>query len=192
MVKYLLFDWGGVLSPGDVRYAAERLGPKYGINVNELAKVIAKYEKMSSCSSDYSTFLSGMESDFGIKGDEMMRALVELPLSVNFELARRLSSKYEVVIASNQMKFKTDYIQANYNLNFFRKLFFSSEIGCQKPGREFFDKVLMELGADASDCIFIDDSLKNVEMAKSLGIQGIHLIKIDELEKEFEKLGIIV
>ncbi len=54
----------------------------------------------------------------------------------------------------------------------------------------FFVLVPIELcviGKSAGDCLFIDDSLENVEQARSLGFEVIHFITAEKLEQELCK-----
>jgi FMN phosphatase YigB (HAD superfamily) len=46
------------------------------------------------------------------------------------------------------------------------------------------------LGLDPQDCIFIDDRLKNVEAAQSVGMLGILFEGASSLEIELGRLGV--
>lgn len=51
---------------------------------------------------------------------------------------------------------------------------FSAEEGMKKPDPAFFNLCLSRLGVSASETLFIDDNLVNVEAARKLGITSIH------------------
>ena len=53
------------------------------------------------------------------------------------------------------------------------KIFVSYKLSLLKPDVEIYRKVLKSLKAKPEEVIFIDDKLKNVEAAKSIGINGI-------------------
>ena len=53
------------------------------------------------------------------------------------------------------------------------KIFVSYELGLLKPDAEIYKQVLRLLKAKPEEVVFIDDKLKNVEAAKSIGINGI-------------------
>ncbi len=61
--------------------------------------------------------------------------------------------------------------------SYFSSFIISSKLGVLKPDSKMYSKALEELGVRHNEAIFIDDSLVNVEAAKSLGIQGIHIIR---------------
>lgn len=54
----------------------------------------------------------------------------------------------------------------------FDGLIFSGPLGITKPGKAIFQHVLDTYGLKAEECIFIDDSEKNVAGAKNAGIQA--------------------
>ena len=53
------------------------------------------------------------------------------------------------------------------------KVISSCDIHLIKPNLDFFKKVLDLIGAKAEECIFVDDSQKNVDAAQSLNINSI-------------------
>jgi putative hydrolase of the HAD superfamily len=54
----------------------------------------------------------------------------------------------------------------------FDGLVFSGPIGILKPGKEIFEYLLKKYDVDRTDCIFVDDSEKNIIGAESAGIEG--------------------
>ncbi|XP_028770635.1 flavin mononucleotide hydrolase 1, chloroplatic-like [Neltuma alba] len=68
--------------------------------------------------------------------------------------------------------------------------FCSCTTGKRKPDPEFFMEVLGHLGVDPSNCIFVDDRIKNVEAAIEFGIRGIHFKNSNALREELCLMGI--
>ena len=54
----------------------------------------------------------------------------------------------------------------------FDGIILSGTIGLAKPGKEVFEHLLAKFDLNAEECLFIDDSAKNIEAAKALGING--------------------
>jgi HAD superfamily hydrolase (TIGR01509 family) len=50
----------------------------------------------------------------------------------------------------------------------FDTVFCSCELGYKKPQREFYEKILHILGANASEVLYFDDAIENIEAAKEL------------------------
>lgn len=55
------------------------------------------------------------------------------------------------------------------------KLYLSQDMGMRKPEARIYQQVLDEEGFSADQTIFFDDNLENIEGARALGIQSIHV-----------------
>ncbi|BBH06813.1 Haloacid dehalogenase-like hydrolase superfamily protein [Prunus dulcis] len=62
--------------------------------------------------------------------------------------------------------------------------------GKRKPDPEFYLEVERLLKVDPASCIFIDNSMRNVEAAKEIGIIGLHFKNADLLRQDLSLLGI--
>jgi putative hydrolase of the HAD superfamily len=49
----------------------------------------------------------------------------------------------------------------------------SAEVGARKPAPEIYERFLAEVGCDAGDCMFIDDTPENLETAARLGFRTL-------------------
>ena len=56
----------------------------------------------------------------------------------------------------------------------FRKCFFSFEMKALKPSREFYKRVVEEIGGPAENMLFIDDSRANVDGAVAAGLPAVY------------------
>lgn len=59
----------------------------------------------------------------------------------------------------------------------FVKAYYSHEMGLRKPDPESYLYILEEQKLNASETLFIDDTIKNIEAANQVGLQTIHLEK---------------
>lgn len=71
-------------------------------------------------------------------------------------------------------------------IKLFEKLYFSSDIGFAKPDPRAFELVLRENNLRPEECLFIDDTKRNVEAARRLGIES-HLFRGTAGLREFLK-----
>lgn len=55
----------------------------------------------------------------------------------------------------------------------FSGIVFSGQVKMIKPELEIYQFLLREYQLEPETCVFIDDSPKNIEVARSLGIKGI-------------------
>ena len=60
-----------------------------------------------------------------------------------------------------------------------------------KPSAELFNILFRRNNIVPNEAIFIDDLIKNVEAARSLGLHAIHFRSADELERELSALGVL-
>ena len=88
------------------------------------------------------------------------------------ETLKALQDKAEIYIATNGLKdIQTGRLQAIKGL--YKKAFISEEIGFIKPLPLFFEKILEELNASASECLMIGDSLSSdIAGAKNVGMDA--------------------
>jgi HAD superfamily hydrolase (TIGR01509 family) len=69
----------------------------------------------------------------------------------------------------------------------FDKWILSHEVGFKKPAVEIFQKAIEWASVEPQKILFIDDIKKHVEVAVSLGMQGIHFISAHQLKEELYK-----
>ncbi len=75
-------------------------------------------------------------------------------------------------------------------LQWFEGILVSGDEGMRKPFREIYELMLSRFDIEASQAVFIDDSLKNVQGSEQVGIKGIHFTGADDLRRSFRDLGI--
>lgn len=65
----------------------------------------------------------------------------------------------------------------------------SGDEGIIKPDPEIYQRALKRWSLKAEDCIFIDDSAKNIETANALGIDGILFTTPEALRSDLKQRG---
>jgi HAD superfamily hydrolase (TIGR01509 family) len=63
----------------------------------------------------------------------------------------------------------------------FRRIFVSSDMGVRKPEPEAFAKVATAIGAPLSRILFFDDTNENVESARAVGMQAVHVNPVQDI-----------
>jgi 2-haloacid dehalogenase len=71
-------------------------------------------------------------------------------------------------------------------LKLFEYILVSGEVGLIKPNPAIYQLMLEKIGRVASECLFIDDSVKNVTAASQLGFDTIHFQAPQQLEMELQ------
>lgn len=98
-----------------------------------------------------------------------------LTLDSNFiPFAENYYKQYDFVILSNDVSEWSTYITEYYQLNkYFKHKIVSGDVKCRKPEKKIYELALEKIGKHSSECIFIDNSVKNLEVANELGICSI-------------------
>jgi putative hydrolase of the HAD superfamily len=73
-------------------------------------------------------------------------------------------------VASTQERRRAQYLAVEMRFDqFFDGLFFSCDIGVEKPREDFFNAIAHRLGRPGTELLFIDDVRENVEGARAAG-----------------------
>jgi len=67
----------------------------------------------------------------------------------------------------------------------------SGEAGYVKPEPEIYEIMLEKIGRPAQECLFIDDSLPNIQQAQKLGFQTIHFESPEQLADELRSMKLL-
>ncbi|HXD10586.1 MAG TPA: HAD family phosphatase [Anaerolineales bacterium] len=83
-------------------------------------------------------------------------------------------------------------VRARYNFfDLLDAMVISGEVGFVKPEPEIYQIMLDKIGKPAEECLFIDDSLPNIQQAEKLGFVGIHFQSAEQLRIELEKYRLL-
>ena len=94
-------------------------------------------------------------------------------------LVKELSQKYDIYMLSNNNPFSMlmhipNFERAGVPLDkSFKKLFFSHELRMLKPNREIYEHAIAESGCKPEECLFIDDSQRNVDGGIAAGMHAV-------------------
>lgn len=103
-------------------------------------------------------------------------------------LLTKLNRDYVTVLMSNVSRELAQRLANKGLYQDFQRRFLSHEAGMAKPGSQFYQHVLRELGADPGEVIFIDDNQRNVAAAQKLGIFSIHHQDAQSTKEELSML----
>lgn len=71
---------------------------------------------------------------------------------------------------------------------YFHDVIVSGEVKLVKPDPAIYHLTLERIGCQAQECLFIDDSLPNIETARRLGFHAIHFQSPEQLQAELEQV----
>ena len=191
-IEALLFDLGWVVVEIDFDRAFARWAAYAGERLDTIRArfsfdaFYARHERGEIQASEY---FASLRSSLGIdlSDDEFAAGWTaiyvgEIPKVV--ELLRRLKDRVPLYAFTNsnslhQHVWAKDHAET---LSCFRKVFVSSELGKRKPEPEAFEAIAAAIGVRLDRILFFDDTLENVESARAIGMQAVHVRSVDDIE----------
>jgi 2-haloacid dehalogenase len=140
-------------------------GHPFATAVNELSTQFPNYEKYIRA--------------FHLRWEEMMPGAIEPTVEI---LAELRDQQYELYALSNWSAETYPIAFARFAfLRWFREVVISGAVKVCKPDPRIYEIILNKIGRPAHECVFIDDSRANYEMAAELGFQAIHFQSPEQL-----------
>ena len=95
----------------------------------------------------------------------------------------------QLFILSNNFRERTVHYRTHFAEIFrlIKKSYFSWETGFIKPDIEAYKKILDENDLDGKECIYFDDSQKNLDVAATLRIKSFKYISVAETKRTIEQ-----
>lgn len=176
MIKVIAFDLVGVLvREKDIEMSLEE----------------EKLERMFGPNKNDSDYLS--EARKIIKKDSIIMRITEDLIERLYEvkekdLFKKIKEKYpniKIVIATNHVSFVRNYIGEALGVEYLDDIIISAEIHKVKPDEEFYEYLLEKYSILPNELLFLDDNIKNVEIASAL---DINVIKVDKNTEILESI----
>lgn len=86
-----------------------------------------------------------------------------------------LKGKYKLGIISDTWPSIVPVLDSFGLPPYFDTITYSFQVGCFKPNPKMFEDALSKMGLPGEQCVFIDDTVKNLEGAAKLGIQPVQV-----------------
>jgi putative hydrolase of the HAD superfamily len=106
----------------------------------------------------------------------------------NQEVSRIIRSQKDrrkLGLLSNTNPLHFDYVLSKFSIiRVFEQWILSHEVGFKKPAMEIYQRAIEWASVEPRKILFIDDMKKHVEVATSLGMQGVHFISAQQLREE--------
>lgn len=180
-IGHVLFDADGVLQhlPGGWYAAAE---PFLGESSESFLRAAWALELplLTGGDVDFLAALEGLLVEHGSSASaaEVYAAVwssAETVVATADVVHRLRAAGYGVHLGTNQAPHRSNFMRATLGYDdLFDVSCYSYELGVAKPDPAFFHRAADCIGAGPGEILFIDDSAKNVESARSTGMPAIH------------------
>jgi putative hydrolase of the HAD superfamily len=190
-IKNIIFDLGGVFLNIDFSKTEKAF---IELGVDQFSEMFTQHHSNDlfvlletgtiSPEAFYEAFRKGTGTDLS---DEIIKTAWNALLldfrTPSLEWLKQIKNKYRIFLFSNTNKIHHDAFIESYRQQtghadfdaFFEKAYYSQNMGMRKPNPEPFLHILKEQNLVAVETLFIDDTIKNIEAAKALGMQTVHL-----------------
>lgn len=189
----IIFDLGGVVLPGKAKDILKKLNPTEE-EYNELIGFFSDWNDMDTTDMSIEEKFNNYNFSDNIKSkykDKLLK-YYELRTFNNtlINLIKELKKNNKVYVLSDNNKDASLYYKNV--LKDIDDFVFSYEYKTIKKDGKLFDIFLDKYSLDPATCYFIDDTLENIEVAKSKGINGILYEDDDEkIINYFKERGLI-
>jgi putative hydrolase of the HAD superfamily len=191
-VTTIISDFGGVLTTPLLRSFAA-VQDRTGIPVEALGRAMARISEregehplfeLEKGRISEADFLAGLSSELRVELDhepELHRFSETYfeALDPNEEMLELMSSLrdggFRMALLTNNVREWEPLWRAMVPIDeIFELVVDSAFVGMRKPDPEIYELTLERLGADAAECLFVDDMDLNCDAAIALGMQAVH------------------
>jgi putative hydrolase of the HAD superfamily len=186
-VRAIIFDWGGVIQalPDEAHFAEweRRLALEPGTLRGILwGEVWHQLEVGAITNHDFRQYVADR---LGLPDAEAARCFLEefyADSQLNPKVAataRALRGCYKIALLTNTLPGQDDLIRKRFGLDVYSEFdvyINSAYVGLRKPDPAIFHLTLDQLGVAPQQAVFLDDSLRNVDSARELGIHTIQFV----------------
>ena len=195
MIKTLIFDFGDVFinldKAGALKNALERF--KMETLSEELVAINTLYEQGLLSTEEFIEFYQDNFSYLSEKEiidawNYILRDFPEERLNFIKQLAQE--NNYQLILLSNTNELHINWVKKNIAFyedfkNCFDKFYLSHEIQLRKPNANIYEFVLKQNNLKPQECLFIDDTKENTDVATKL---DINTWNIDETTEDIINL----
>lgn len=198
-ITAIIFDLGNVLIGWDARRLYNRLLPDPE-TVNHFLEQIRfmEWNAKQDAGRSFSAGVAELSSQFPQYADlihaydtyweESLTGTYDETIQIVHELKK---ADWPLYLLSNFSMEKFELVKNRHEfLNVFDDMIISGEHKVVKPEPAIFNVTLQRIGRKADECLFIDDSLPNIEIARSMGFPAIQYQSPTQLRADLKKLAI--
>jgi glucose-1-phosphatase len=199
VIRAVIFDMGGVILRTVDLTSRTKLAQKFGLTRKELEAIVfqspesQKAELGEYTAQQHWNNIARLLNFPPEELDEFQRAYWDGDQS-DLELEkyiRSLRPRYKTGLLSNAWHGAREKVAKSYTfLTAFDVVIYSADVHLRKPDPRIFHLMLGRLGAKASEAVFVDDFMENIEGARAVGLKTVLFKSREGAIAELKELGV--
>jgi HAD superfamily hydrolase (TIGR01509 family) len=196
MIKAIVYDLDGMIFH-EPHYFTQELEKRYGIPITE--SLFSKDPNYIACNEgkmSLDEFLKPyyerwtQHEKFNLSFEEAKQgwfsfAKVDPEM---IELAKKLKNQGIMnIIATNNTRERITYLREKHDLDDTFETVGSFDLGVMKPAKEFFSKLMDQLGLQPDEVLYYDDSKETITILKNLGFNALVYRDIEQFKKDLKE-----
>jgi 2-haloacid dehalogenase len=200
-IKAIIFDYGNVLLEWNPRYVYQRYFPNDPEGMEDFLREIdfMEWNAQQDKGRTFAEGVAALSKEFPHHAHLIQAYHDHWIDSVGdaywetVDLIHQLKEKgFPIYGLSNWSAETFPYAREKFNFfELFDDMVISGAVGFVKPEPEIFHILLAKVGRPAEECLFIDDSLPNIQQANTMGFQTIHFVSPSQLRGTLVQLGLL-
>jgi 2-haloacid dehalogenase len=200
-IKAIIFDFGNVLIEWEPRYVYNRYFPNDPEGMERFFKEV-DFMGWNAHQDKGRTFKEGV-ADLSRKFPHYSHLIqayhdhwkdsIGISYTGTIEIMKQLKQKgYPLYGLSNWSAETFPLIQGKFDFfHLLDDMVISGKVGYVKPEPEIYEIMLEKINRPAQECLFIDDSLPNIQQAQKMGVETIHFQSSEQLKIELRSMGLL-
>lgn len=200
-IKAIIFDYGNVLLEWNPRFIYDRYFPDDPEGMEHFFKEVnfAEWNMQQDKGRPFKEGIAVLSREFP-HYSHLIQAYHDLwidsvggAIAGTVDILKRLKQAgYPVYGLSNWSAETFPHMRERHDFfDLFNDMVISGEVGHVKPEPQIFQILLDKIGKPAEECLFIDDSLANIQQAQELGFATILFQSPQQLESSLRDFKIV-
>lgn len=200
-IKAIIFDYGNVLLEWNPRFIYDRYFPDDPEGMEHFFKEVnfAEWNMQQDKGRPFKEGIAVLSREFP-HYSHLIQAYHDLwidsvggAIAGTVDILKRLKQAgYPVYGLSNWSAETFPHMRERHDFfDLFNDMVISGEVGHVKPEPQIFQILLDKIGKRAEECLFIDDSLANIQQAQKLGFATILFQSPQQLESSLRDFKIV-
>lgn len=198
-LRAVIFDWGGVVEERPEQEEILALERQLGLEPGMLREILGgePWRKLAIGAITGEDYLTRIAPQLGLPdGETALAMLKELYTSMSLrsqviDAVRTLRDRYRIALLSNAFVNQREVILDYHDFDVkeeFDVYVNSAEAGIAKPDPEIYHLTLERLRVAPEQAVFLDDSLRNIDAARELGVHSLQFVDLETSLDALEQL----